>query len=125
MGPFKLHATVAVRHGGGLFEHAAAVCGSGLACGKHVRLQFFSAIVTSAAMYSGELWGVHPRTAAERGRTAQKHTSSAAAVAALTQHQHSGTPSGAGTPVLAATLAASGSSVLECAGSAAGGGLQL
>jgi len=42
----------------------------GLACGKHVRLQLqlFSAIVTSAAMYCGELWGVHPRTAAERGQ---------------------------------------------------------
>ena len=31
----------------------------------------FSTIAASAAMYGGELWGVHPCTAAERGRTAR------------------------------------------------------
>ena len=48
----------------------------GLACGKHVRLQLplFTAIVTTSAMYAGELWGVHPRSAAQRRMTAQKHS---------------------------------------------------
>jgi hypothetical protein len=43
--------------------------------GANVRLQlsFFDAIVTSTALYAGELWGCHPRTRAERKRTAPKH----------------------------------------------------
>ena len=48
----------------------------GLACGKHVRLQLplFTAIVTTSAMYAGDLWGVHPRSAAQRRMTAQEHS---------------------------------------------------
>jgi hypothetical protein len=47
----------------------------GLLCGANVRLQlsFCNAIVTSTALYAGELWGCHPRTRAKRKRTAQKH----------------------------------------------------
>ena len=36
-----------------------------MACGNNIQLQlgFFDAYVTSSAMFGGELWGVHPRTA--------------------------------------------------------------
>ena len=48
----------------------------GLACGKHVWLQlhFFMSIVTTTTLYGGELWGVHPRTAAQRHITTQKYS---------------------------------------------------
>ena len=48
----------------------------GLACGKNVwlQLQFFMSIVTTTTLYGGELWGVHPRTAAQRHITTQKYS---------------------------------------------------
>jgi hypothetical protein len=48
----------------------------GLFCVANVRLQlsFFDAIVTSTALCVGKLWGCHPRTRAERKRTAQKQS---------------------------------------------------
>ncbi len=44
--------------------------------GKHVRLQLplFTSILTTSAMYTDELWSVHPRSAAQRRMTAQKHS---------------------------------------------------
>ena len=51
-------------------------CYCGLACGKNVWLQpqFFMSIVTTTTLYGGELWGVHPRTAAQRHITTQKYS---------------------------------------------------
>ncbi len=48
----------------------------GLACGKHVRLRLplYMSIVTTSAMYAGDLWGVQPRSAAQRRMTAQQHS---------------------------------------------------
>jgi hypothetical protein len=48
----------------------------GLACGKNVwlQLQFFMSIVNTTTLYGGELWGVHPRTAAQRHITTQKYS---------------------------------------------------
>ena len=48
----------------------------GLACGKNVwlQLQVFMSIVTTTTLYGGELWGVHPRTAAQRHITTQKYS---------------------------------------------------
>jgi hypothetical protein len=61
------------RIGGAHYVMRSKYCG--LFCGANVRLQlsFFNAIVTSTALYAGELWGCHPRTRAERKRAAQKH----------------------------------------------------
>lgn len=49
---------------------------SGLGCGESLRLQlhFFEAIVSSAASYAGELWGLHPRTKAARKRLDRLHS---------------------------------------------------
>jgi hypothetical protein len=67
------------RIGGAYHVMRSKFCG--LFCGANARLQLclFNAIVTSTALYRGELWGCHPRTSAststraERKRTAQKH----------------------------------------------------
>jgi hypothetical protein len=66
---------VAGRDGIGGAYHVMRSKYCGLLCGDNVRLQppFFNAIVTSTALYAGELWVCHPRTGAELKRTAQKH----------------------------------------------------
>ena len=50
----------------------------GLACGKNVwlQLQIFMSIVTTrtVTLYGSELWGVHPRTAAQRHITTHKYS---------------------------------------------------
>jgi hypothetical protein len=69
------HYMVAARDriGGACYVPHSKYCG--LFCGADVRLQlsFFMVIVTSTALYTGEMWGCHPRTRAERKRTAPKH----------------------------------------------------
>ena len=49
----------------------------GMACGNNIQLQlgFFDAYVTSSAMFGGELWGVHPRAAGKRKKTAARYAS--------------------------------------------------
>jgi exonuclease III len=71
--PSHYMVTARDRIGGAYHIMRSKYCG--LLCGTNVRLQlsFFNAIVTSTALYAGELWGCHPRTRAERKRTAQKH----------------------------------------------------
>jgi hypothetical protein len=54
------------RIGTGGAYHVMSTKYCGLLCGANVCLQlsFFNAIVTSTALYAGELWGCHPRTRA-------------------------------------------------------------
>ena len=49
-------------------------CGLTRSNNLQLQLRFFEAIVTSSAMFGGELWGVHPRTAAERKKMASQYT---------------------------------------------------
>ncbi len=45
-----------------------------MACGNNIQLQlgFFDTYVTSSATLWGELWGVHPRSAGKRRKTAAR-----------------------------------------------------
>ena len=59
----------------------AIVAVSQVGCEENVwlQLQFFMSIVTATNLYGGELWGVRPRTAAQRHITNQKYSKHASA----------------------------------------------
>ena len=62
----------------------------GMACGNnlHLQLRFFDALVTSSAMFGGELWGVHPNAAAARKQTASRYMKHLKALAGLPASAH-------------------------------------
>ena len=77
-------------------------------------------IVTTSAMYAGELWRVHPRSAAQRRMTARIP---APAHSCVSQHRNNNPPRRAWPPVPATKVVAGFHSLLECAGCLAGGRL--